>query len=143
MLFQGVSGVEVFNGYKFSTYNASLTGYNLDNRVLDAWSPSNTGATTPRLSTKDDNQNFGLASSWYLEDASYLRMKNVTLGYTINDRIMNSVLPGSSLRFYISAENLFTITDYTGIDPEVGGKGLDIARYPLSRTITAGLSLSL
>ncbi|WP_276169099.1 SusC/RagA family TonB-linked outer membrane protein [Zobellia alginiliquefaciens] len=143
MLFQGVSGVEVFNGYKFSTYNASLTGYNLDNRVLDAWSTTNTSATTPRLSTKDDNQNFGLASSWYLEDASYLRMKNVTLGYTVDDRIMRSLLPGSSLRFYISAENLFTITDYTGIDPEVGGKGLDVARYPLSRTITAGLSLSL
>ncbi|WKX77629.1 hypothetical protein [Zobellia laminariae] len=99
MLFQGVSGVEVFNGYKFSTYNASLTGYNLDNRALDAWSSSNTGATTPRLSTKDDNQNFGLASSWYLEDASYLRMKNVTLGYTIDDRIMRSVLP--MVRHYV------------------------------------------
>lgn len=143
LLFQGVSGVDVFNGYKYTTYNASLTGYNLDNRVLNAWTPQNTNTTIPRLSTKDDNRNFGLASSWYLEDASYLRMKNITIGYNVDSQIMNAILEGSSLRIYISAENLFTLTDYSGLDPEVGGKGLDIAKYPLSRTVTGGLSLKL
>ncbi|TKD66974.1 TonB-dependent receptor [Flavobacterium sp. ASW18X] len=143
MLFQGVSGVDVFNGYKYTTYNASLTGYNLDNRVLNAWTPQNTTSNIPRLSTKDDNRNFGLASSWYLEDASYLRMKNITVGYNVDSHIMNKLLEGSSLRIYISAENLFTLTDYSGLDPEVGGKGLDIAKYPLSRTVTGGLSLKL
>ncbi len=143
MLFQGVAGVDVFNGYKFTTYNASLTGYNLDNRVLGAWSPSNTDSDIPRISTKDDNKNFGTTSSYYLEDASYLRMKNITLGYTLDASIMNTIAKGASLRIYLSAENIFTITKYSGLDPEVGGKGLDVAKYPLSRTITAGLSLSL
>ncbi|WP_435315640.1 TonB-dependent receptor domain-containing protein, partial [Cellulophaga fucicola] len=65
IILQGVGGVKAFNGYKFTTYNAALSGYNLDNRVLDAWSPTNTNASIPIISTKDDNKNFGTASSWY------------------------------------------------------------------------------
>ncbi|WP_010179703.1 SusC/RagA family TonB-linked outer membrane protein [Aquimarina agarilytica] len=142
MLFQGVSGSKVFNGYKYATYNASLQGYNLDNRVLNAWTSENTNTDIPRISTKDNNSNFGTNSSWYLEDASYLRLKNITLGYSIPEQAMSSVFKGASLRLFVSAENVFTITDYSGIDPEVGGFGLDVARFPLSRTITTGLSLS-
>ncbi|UOB16714.1 SusC/RagA family TonB-linked outer membrane protein [Abyssalbus ytuae] len=141
MIFQGVSGSKAFNAYKYSTYNASLQGYNLDNRVLNAWTENNRNTDIPRLSTSDNNQNFGTASSWYLEDASYLRCKNVTLGYTFSDEI-NNLISNSTLRIYVSAENLFTITDYSGMDPEVGGKGLDVGKYPLSRTLTAGLSFS-
>ncbi|PIF00907.1 MAG: SusC/RagA family TonB-linked outer membrane protein [Maribacter sp.] len=143
LIFQGVAGVKAFNAYKYATYNASLQGYNLDNRVLDAWTPSNTNTDIPRISTQDNNNNFGTQSTWYLEDASYLRLKNITLGYSFPKEIMGGWLNGSSLRIYLSAENLFTITDYTGIDPEVGGIGLDVAKYPLSRTISAGLSLKL
>lgn len=143
LIFQGVAGVEAFNGYKYATYNASLQGYNLDNRVLNAWTTSNTNTDIPRISTQDNNNNFGTQSTWYLEDASYLRLKNITLGYSFPNEVMKGLLNGSSLRVYFSAENLFTITDYTGIDPEVGGIGLDVAQYPLSRTISAGLSLKL
>lgn len=143
MMFQGVSGAKVFNGYKFSTYNASLQGYNLDNRVLGAWSPEHTNTDIPRISTADDNLNFGTTSSWYLEDASYLRLKNINLGYTFGSGIMPKGFKGSSLRVFVSADNVFTITKYDGLDPEVGGKGLDVGRYPLSRIITAGVSLSL
>ncbi len=143
IIFQGVAGVKAFNAYKYVAYNASLQGYNLDSRVLNAWTPSNTATDIPRISTKDNNNNFGTQSSWYLEDASYLRLKNVTLGYSFSNDIMKGLLEGSSLRVYLSAENLFTITDYTGIDPEVGGIGLDVAKYPLSRTVSAGLSLKL
>lgn len=143
MIFQGVGGVKAFNGYKYTTYNASLSGYNLDNRVLGAWSETNTGSNIPRLSTKDDNKNFGTTSSWYLEDASYLRIKNVTLGYTFSKDVMNRVAKGSSLRMYMSGENLLTFTNYSGLDPEVGGKGLDIAKYPVARTLSLGLLLSL
>lgn len=143
LLFQGVAGVEVFNGYKYTALNASQSGYNLDNRVLDAWTTSNTGADIPRLSAQDGNRNFGTTSSWYLEDASYLRMKNLTIGYTFPATLLQNVVKNSSLRLYFSAENLFTITDYSGIDPEVGGKGLDVGEYPVPKTYTAGLSLSL
>ncbi len=139
MIFQGVAGVKVFNGYKYVAYNASLQGYNLDNRVLNAWTPTNTNTDIPRISTKDNNHNFGTTSSWYLENASYLRLKNITLGYTLP----KNILKGTDLRVFVSAENLFTITNYSGIDPEVGGKGLDLAKYPVSKTITAGLSLKL
>ncbi|SFU40000.1 TonB-linked outer membrane protein, SusC/RagA family [Pustulibacterium marinum] len=141
-LFQGVAGAKAFNAYKYSTYNASLQGYNLDNRVLNAWSEDNTSSDIPRLSTSDANGNFGTISSWYLENASYLRLKNVTLGYTLPTDFMNRIMEGSSLRFYVSADNIFTITDYSGMDPEVGNNGLDIGRYPLSSKYVAGLSLS-
>ena len=139
MMFQGVSGVKAFNGYKYLAYNASLQGYNLDNRVLNSWTPTNTNTAIPRLSTKDNNHNFGTNSSWYLEDASYLRLKNITIGYSVPKKVVK----GKDLRIFISAENIFTITDYSGIDPEVGGKGLDVAKYPLSKTVTMGLSLKL
>ena len=141
-LFQGVAGVKAFNAYKYSTYNASLQGYNLDNRVLGAWSPENTGSAIPRLATSDDNSNFGTNSTWYLENASYLRLKNVTLGYTLPKTAMNRIFEGSSLRIYVSADNIFTITDYEGMDPEVGNNGLDIGKYPLSSKYVVGLSLS-
>ncbi|MEH0154471.1 TonB-dependent receptor [Limibacter armeniacum] len=138
MIFQGVSGVKVFNGYKFTAYNASQSGYNLDNRVLDAWSVDNINADIPRLSTKDDNSNFSTPSSWYLEDASYVRLKNLTIGYTFP-----SIGGLKNFRVYAAGENLFTITNYSGMDPEVGGKGLDVAKYPVARTFTVGLSLTL
>ncbi|WBL23426.1 SusC/RagA family TonB-linked outer membrane protein [Zunongwangia sp. HRR-M8] len=141
-LFQGVSGAKAFNAYKYSTYNASLQGYNLDNRVLNAWTPENTRTDIPRLATSDDNSNFGTNSTWYLENASYLRLKNITLGYTLPRHTMESIFEGSSLRIYASADNVFTITDYEGMDPEVGNNGLDVGRYPLSSKYVVGLSLS-
>ena len=143
MILQGVAGVKVFNGYKYTALNASQSGYNLDNRVLDAWTPENTNTDIPRLSTKDDNRNFGTTSSWYLEDASYMRMKNITIGYTFPSQLLQKIDKNSSLRVYFSTENLFTITNYSGMDPEVGGKGMDVGQYPVPRTFTAGLSLSL
>ncbi|WP_299780598.1 TonB-dependent receptor [uncultured Formosa sp.] len=142
LMFQGVSGSKVFNGYKLSTYSASLQGYNLDNRVLNAWSETNTGSEIPIVSSTDDNQNFSTNSSWYLEDGDYLRLKNINLGYTFAGDIMPKSMKGSSLRVFVSADNVFTITKYSGMDPEVGGIGLDVGRYPISRTITGGISLS-
>jgi hypothetical protein len=140
---QGVSGVQLFNAYKFSTYNAGLQGYNLDRRVLDAWTPTNTDTNIPRLSTADANQNFSRASDWYLEDGSYLRLKNLTVGYTLPAALTGRVRTGASLRFYLTAENLVTFTKYTGLDPEVGGLGLDVGTYPLPRTLTVGLNLGI
>ncbi|RZL04949.1 MAG: SusC/RagA family TonB-linked outer membrane protein, partial [Hymenobacter sp.] len=140
---QGVSGVQLFNAYKFSTYNAGLQGYNLDRRVLDAWTPANPDATIPRLSTADANQNFSRASDWYLEDGSYLRLKNLTVGYTLPTALTGHVRPGASLRLYLTAENLVTFTKYTGLDPEVGNRGLDVGTYPLPRTLTVGLNLGI
>jgi outer membrane receptor protein involved in Fe transport len=143
MLWQGVSGVKLFNAYKFSTYNAGLQGYNLDSRVLGAWTPDNPDATIPRLSLSDPNKNFSQPSDWFLEDGSYLRLKNLMVGYTLPAGLTGRVRNGASLRLYMTVENLFTITKYTGMDPEVGGRGLDVGAYPVPRTLTVGLNMGI
>ncbi len=139
---QGVSGAKIFNGYKYSTYNASLQGYNLDNRVLDAWSGTNPGSDIPKLRVDDPNNNFGTISDWYLEDGSYLRIKNLTIGYSVPQSVVSKIASGASLKIYVSGENLFTFTNYSGMDPEVGKHGLDVGTYPVSRTFIAGVSLN-
>ncbi len=141
VFFQGVAGSKIFNGYKFTTYNAAQQGYNLDNRVLKAWSTQNPQSNIPMLRVDDPNANFSTVSDWYLEDGSYLRMKNLTVGYNFSTELMNKICSGSSLRIYLSAENLFTLTHYSGMDPEVGGVGLDKGTYPIARTLSAGISL--
>jgi TonB-linked SusC/RagA family outer membrane protein len=143
MLWQGVSGVKLFNAYKFSTYNAGLQGYNLDSRVLGAWTPDNPDATIPRLSLNDPNKNFSQPSDWFLEDGSYLRLKNLMVGYTLPAGLTGRVRNGASLRLYMTVENLFTITKYTGMDPEVGNRGLDLGAYPVPRTLTVGLNIGI
>ncbi len=138
--FQGVSGAKLFNAYKFTTYNAAQQGYNLDNRVLDAWSTDHVNSDIPMLRVDDPNSNFGTNSDWYLENSSYLRLKNLTIGYDLPASLINKICKGASLRTYFSGENLFTITDYSGMDPEVGGIGLDGGTYPVAKTYSLGLS---
>lgn len=140
--FQGVSGAKIFNGYKYTAYNMAQQGYNRDNRVLDSWSDKNTNSNIPRLTLEDKNHNFGTNSTWYLENASYLRLKNLTIGYTVPSHLLKSFAKDARLRIYFSAENLFTITDYSGMDPEVGGVGLDVGAYPVARTLSGGISLT-
>ena len=138
---QGVSGSKGFNGYKYTTVYPGQTSVadeaNLSIDALDTWSPTNTGASNFRL------DGFGglneAASDFWIEDTSYLRLKNVTLGYTFP-----KVNGFSRLRIYAAAENLFTITNYSGLDPEIGlnNNGLDGGQYPISKTITLGLNLA-
>ena len=97
--------------------------FNRSSEILNAWSPTNTGSDIPRLSKNDPNGNFTTASDWYLENASYLRLKNVTLSYDLSDVFRKwSHLNdrNSRLSVYFSGENLATITGYSGMDPECG-----------------------
>lgn len=137
VLTYGISGAKIFNGYKYSTYHAGLQGYNLDARVLQAWTPENPGADIPILSRQDPNGNFGTNSDWYLESGDYFRIKNITVGYNM-PRFFGKL----QSRLYFSAENPFTFTSYSGIDPEVGTIGLDVANYPLAKTYTLGLNVN-
>ena len=137
VLTYGVSGSKIFNGYKFSAYNAGLQGYNLDSRVLNAWSEENRNTDIPRLSNQDPNGNFGTISDWYLENGDFFRIKNITLGYSLPNFVGNL-----SSRIYLSAENLFTATKYSGIDPEVGRIGLDVANYPVAKTYSIGINVN-
>lgn len=138
MFWQGVSGVKLFHAFKESTLNASEQGYNRWDKILDAWSPTNTGSDIPRISANDPNKNFQTPSDWYLENGNYLRLKSLILGYNFPKLIKRS-----TLRVYISAENLITITKYSGMDPEVGGIGLDGGQFPVSRILSAGVKLVL
>ncbi|WP_380919748.1 SusC/RagA family TonB-linked outer membrane protein [Sphingobacterium anhuiense] len=137
VLTYGISGAKIFNGYKFTAYNAGLQGYNLDNRVLNAWTPDNLNSNIPALSSKDPNANYGTISDWYLESGDYFRIKNITVGYNL-PKFLNKL----QSRIYFSAENPFTFTSYSGIDPEVGSIGLDVANYPLAKTYTIGLNVN-
>lgn len=140
---QGVQGNKLFNAVKRTTYSASGPSYNKLVGILDAWSPTNAGGKVPIISTTDNNGNFN-ASDFYIEDGSYLRIRNVTLGYTLPKSVMTRLKTGA-VRVYVTANNLFTITKYTGFDPEIGmdNNGLDVGRYPQARSFILGLSVNL
>ena len=140
IFFQGVSGNEVFNAVKYTGLNASFPGYNMLSDIKDAWTPQNTDTSIPRISYTDANNNFGRISDFYIEDASYLRLKNLTIGYTFPESLLKVTQP----RIYLTGQNLFTITDYTGMDPEVGlsNSGLDLGMYPVARTFLFGVDFS-
>lgn len=135
----GAAGNSVFNAVKYTGLNGSFPGYNLLAESKDAWSPQNTDTKIPVLSATDNNNNFGRISDFYIEKADYLRLKNVAIGYTVKDSWLHGK---ANLRFFISAQNLFTITKYSGMDPEVGlnNFGLDLGKYPLSRIYMTGIN---
>ncbi len=140
---QGVQGNKLFNAVKRTTYSASGPSYNKLVGILDAWSPENPGGKVPIISTSDANGNFA-ASDFYIEDGSYLRIRNVTLGYSLPKSIANKLKTGG-VRIYATANNLFTITKYSGFDPEIGmdNNGVDVGRYPQARSFILGLSVNL
>lgn len=143
MFLQAVGGVQAVNGLKLSGYNAALQGYNMMEAIKDAWSPTNTDGEIPIVSLKDNNKNFSTFSDFYVEDADYLRIKNVVIGYTLPGDLTKKINI-AKLRIYGSVDNLATFTKYSGFDPEVGvdRKGIDIGRYPQSRTILLGINVS-
>ncbi|MDR0976462.1 MAG: TonB-dependent receptor [Prevotellaceae bacterium] len=143
VMFQGVGGAQTFYAAKFMTMSDVEGSFNRDSEILNAWSPDNTGSDIPRLSKNDPNSNFSRASDWYLENSSYLRMKNLTVSYDLSDQLQKwSHLKdrGSRLSVYFSGENLFTITGYSGMDPE--NNGWDAMLYPVSRVLSLGVKLT-
>jgi len=115
--------------------------------VLSRWTPTNTNTTMPRAIWGDPNNN-RRTSDRFLEDGDYIRMKNISLGYTFSPKIATK-LRVSNLKFYVAAQNLFTITDYSGFDPEVSAfsdtntaPGTDFLTFPQAKTFTAGLNLT-
>jgi TonB-linked SusC/RagA family outer membrane protein len=139
IFFNAVAGNKMFNAVKYTGLNASFPGYNLLADSKNAWSPTNTDTNIPVLSSTDNNNNFGRISDFYIEDASFIRLKNVSIGYTVKENWLNGK---AKLRFFISGQNLFTITNYSGMDPEVGlsNFGLDLGKYPLSRIYMTGVN---
>lgn len=139
--FYGTYGNDVFNLEK-KRYSGG-GGQNVYRGTLNkAWHGEGTSNDIPRLSYNDLNQNYGRVSSFYVEDGSYLRCKLITLGYTLPKKWLGDY----NLRLYFSAQNLFTITKYTGMDPErpfydgsVIEKGIGNAKYPTPQTYLFGV----
>jgi len=141
---QGVSGNELFAAYEFYTLGSGI--FNLEEDALDRWTGPGTSNDMPRLTVNDPNQNTRL-SDRYVRDGSYLRLKNVTLGYTLPDRLFEALgtSPVRKARLYVGGQNLLTFTGYNGLDPEIGerngvlDRGIDRGVFPQARTYTVGL----
>lgn len=151
VLFQGVSGNEIFHVNKFTTYPVKYFGgsgvINASADVLNRWTPENGGNTVPILKYTDLNGNYANLSSFYVEDGSYLRLRNVTLGYTLPDPVFAKTTFIKRVRVYGSVQNALTFTKYSGFDPEVGStnplaSGVDDGVYPMPRTFMFGLKAS-
>lgn len=143
MMWQGVAGNKIAYVGKQMILADFEGNFNRSAEILNAWSPTNTGSKIPRLSKNDPNGNFSTPSDWYIEDGSYIRLKNLTIGYDITSalrRLPHFADRNSSLNIYFSGENLLTITKYSGMDPEVGG--WDALMYPVSRVFAFGVKLT-
>ncbi|MCM1199179.1 MAG: hypothetical protein NC308_09850, partial [Clostridium sp.] len=108
--------------------------------ALDTWDFNPSGSTYPRLEagSSTSNGNYSKFSDLFIEKGDYLRLKNITLGYTLPK--FGKHMPG--IRIYASIDNVCTITGYSGIDPEVGNYGIDRGVYPLSRFYNFGINLN-
>ncbi|MGN6297722.1 MAG: SusC/RagA family TonB-linked outer membrane protein [Ginsengibacter sp.] len=150
--FYGVYGNKILNYQKSaleSFQNRSFVG--VQNVSLayfkNHWTPDNPSNTYSRATYNDDAVGSNVPSSAWIEDGSYLKLKNITVGYTFPSSVINKIT-ASKLRVYVSAQNLFTITKYSGLDPEIGMQngnatqnGVDNGTYPSSRYFTVGLNL--
>jgi len=144
--FEGSYGNEIFNAMRYFTYSlADVTNKSVD--VLDYYSATNTDGTMPRLNGNDKNDNNRI-SDRYIEDGSYLRLKNLQIGYTLPVSLTKKFYV-NKFRFFVSGQNLITFTKYSGADPEVGqisstnylSRGVDIGSYPQAKTITGGINI--
>lgn len=150
MFITGVSGNDIFNANKFDL-EAMQRLFNAGSQVLDraivsGGSVTNPGTTIPRAGGAPINWN--TLSERYLEDGSYARLKNVTIGYTLTGNEFQKYF--SKVRFYLSGQNLITITDYSGLDPEIArvdgnsanSAGVDLGRYPQPKSVIFGLEVT-
>jgi TonB-linked SusC/RagA family outer membrane protein len=136
---QGVSGNKIFNANRIYQEGMAVA-QNQTTAVLDRWTGKGSTSNMPRAIFNDPNKNTRV-SDRFVEDGSYLRIKNVTLGYNLPKSLMQR-LKLSSARIYISGQNLLTVTKYAGFDPEVGATGIDLNVYPVTRTLSAGINLN-
>ncbi|CAH8284067.1 TonB-linked SusC/RagA family outer membrane protein [Mariniflexile fucanivorans] len=144
IFFQGSQGGEIFNLTNVQLYNGDS---NASKDVLNAWTPTNTSSNIPRIANRRD------LSSRFIEDGSYIRLKNIALGYNLPEAITEK-FGMSSVRITVSAQNLLTFTNYSGLDPEVNyfadssssstgntTQGFDFGNYPTIRAVNFSLNL--
>jgi TonB-dependent starch-binding outer membrane protein SusC len=145
--FYGTAGNEIWAQWRwFTDFFQTFEGAAISTRLLDAWSPNNTGSTIPQVERTSNFSTSNVANSYYVVDGSYLRLQNLTIGYTMPSSLLQR-WKLERLRVFGAANNLFTITGYDGLDPMVGGNvdlgfGIDVGNYPVTRQYTFGLNLT-
>ena len=151
---QVVYGNQIFNGARWYTENGTAY-FNLDTRMLDRWTGAGSTNDVDLARMNDKDANNIMISDRYIEDGSYARLKTLQLGYTLDESLSKKLLI-KKCRVYVGAENLFTLTRYSGLEPEVGlggvntgtknsslTLGVDRTTYPQARTYLMGLNLTL
>lgn len=147
LFFDGQFGNKIYNFAKYKLESADVL--NKSKRMLNYWTPTNTGTSVPRV--KGHTSNTDSYTDRWLESGSYFRLKTLELGYTLPKRIVNRISI-DNLRIFVSGENVFTITPYSGYTPDLGmdssigtvmSRGVDIGRYPSPRIISFGFQVSL
>jgi TonB-dependent starch-binding outer membrane protein SusC len=144
LFFQGSQGNEIYNFLKVYTDFGTFFNGNRSTRVLDAWTETNRDAQLPKVGTSVKNSE-SAPNSYYVEDGSYVRLKNLQIGYDFGF----PKLGVKNARLYLQGTNLFTITNYTGVDPETGATGgsdltfgVDAGIFPIAKAYTLGLNFS-
>ncbi|MVN78152.1 SusC/RagA family TonB-linked outer membrane protein [Hymenobacter sp. HMF4947] len=141
---QGSQGNDVYNLNRYYTEGGLYGASNASTLTLDRWTGPGTSNYVPRAVAGDPNQNLRI-SSHYVENGSYMRIKLLTLGYTIPQTVFSKVPAVQRVRIYVSAQNLVTFTKYKGFDPELGNQGgsfgVDRGVYPQARVLLAGLNV--
>lgn len=151
IVLSGISGIKLINATRFNTL-VMATGHNATTGILDRWRQEGDVASLPRLGQNANSSGNLRASDWWLEDGSYARLRNLTIGYTFRQEKLSGIATGAfkSIRIYVAAQNLFTITNYTGYDPEVSvqngasyifNRGIDDGQIPQPRTFLAGVQI--
>jgi len=140
LMFNGTFGNKMYNAFKMQSYRL---GFSPD--LLNSWTPENTGSSLPRLIRTDPNNNYMTASNFFLEDASYVRLRNIQIGFSPSGEFFKKA-GFTSVRIYAGGYNLLTFTKYTGFDPGLSNfgkfaRGVDRGYYPMSRSFVAGISL--
>jgi len=153
--FYGSYGNDIFNWNTWwIDFWPSFQGQKSKNLLYNSWTPDRTNVSTPRASNTSNFSNNTVSNSYYIENGSYLRLKNLQIGYTIPERYLSKV-GIKSLRFYVQGINLFTVTKYSGLDPEIGSQrddsgryedrdfGVDYGNYPTVKQYIFGFNLGL
>ncbi|MBN2814073.1 MAG: TonB-dependent receptor [Bacteroidales bacterium] len=155
-VFFGVHGNEIFNAFHTYWLSGMIRPFNASTEVLNRWQQPGDITSIPRAVANDPNKNLR-PSDRYIEDGSYQRLKNISIGYKISKNTLDrlSFHAITELRFYFSAQNIFTNTVYKGFDPEIGAqapgdsqlynlrRGIDVGQYPQPRSFLLGIQLCL
>ncbi|WP_083421748.1 SusC/RagA family TonB-linked outer membrane protein [Arsenicibacter rosenii] len=142
----GSQGNEIYNTIKSFTHFFSTYVGAKSNDLLNAWSPTNTGSSIPKIESTGSFSSSGVSNSFYVEDGSFLKMRSLIIGYTVSPSTLKR-FGMNKLRIYAQGANLFTLTKYSGLDPEISGNssafGVDYANYPNNqKNFILGLNLS-